>query len=106
MTTPRKGQTWLADEISVEIQTNMQRSVSLASIGLFLDLYILALPMIGVRTFNLSPKRKFGVMIAFLLGLMQVAPCPNSYNLFISLEPVYAPLAASTIEFNSSINLT
>ena len=51
VTTPSKGQTRLVDDVSTKIQKNVQRSVSLARIGLFLDLYILALPMIGVQHF-------------------------------------------------------
>jgi hypothetical protein len=52
------------------MQRNVDTNIPAASIGLFLDLYILIVPIIGVWGLNMPLNRKIGVILTFLSGLV------------------------------------
>ncbi|KAA8566346.1 hypothetical protein EYC84_008929 [Monilinia fructicola] len=68
--TPRHGESWLTHQTSEAEKHITQLSVPQSAIGLILDLYILVLPMAGVSSLRMSPRRKFGVMSMFFSGVM------------------------------------
>ncbi|KAF2475219.1 uncharacterized protein BDR25DRAFT_340071 [Lindgomyces ingoldianus] len=68
--TPKRGESWLAHQTTPNMHRQLQMSVPQSSIGLVIDLYILLIPIIGVYGLRMSTKRKVGVMLIFLSGLM------------------------------------
>lgn len=68
--TPKKGESWLAHQTSAAMQKELKLSVPQSIIGLVIDLYILVIPIIGVYDLTMTTKRKIGVMLIFLSGLM------------------------------------
>jgi hypothetical protein len=68
--TPRPGETF-AEHTATHLTTKqVQMSVPLAAIGVFLDFYILILPLVGVWRLQLPTRRKFGVAIVFMTGAL------------------------------------
>ncbi|PVI00772.1 hypothetical protein DM02DRAFT_707333 [Periconia macrospinosa] len=63
--TPKKGDQWAA-----RIDNIMGLSIPQSTIGLAVDLYILYIPIMSVYGLNLSWKRRIGVMLVFLSGIM------------------------------------
>jgi hypothetical protein len=66
LATPRKGQTWVSASQYKPLNLSTPQSI----LGLVIDLYILVIPVIGVSTLQLSWKRKIGVLLIFLSGIM------------------------------------
>lgn len=66
--TPRPHETFAAHTATSLATKQVQMSVPLAAIGVFLDFYILILPIVGVSRLQLPSKRKFGVAIVFMTG--------------------------------------
>ncbi|KAH8667571.1 hypothetical protein BGZ60DRAFT_409543 [Tricladium varicosporioides] len=68
--TPRKGESWLAHQTTKNEKRTLAMSVPQSIIGLVIDLYILMIPIIGIYGLRMSTKRKIGLMLIFLSGLM------------------------------------
>lgn len=68
--TPKPGESWLAHQTSADMHKELKLSVPQSIVGLVIDLYILIIPIIGVYDLTMTTKRKIGVMLIFLSGLM------------------------------------
>jgi hypothetical protein len=68
--TPRPHETWLAHEESKYGQITTRLSVPQSVVGLVIDIYILVIPIIGITSTKMSTKRKLGVILVFLSGVM------------------------------------
>lgn len=68
--TPTRGQTWVSKFAAEDSLKSIQVGVPIAAIGLVLDVYILVLPIFGVMQLQLSNKRRLGIIVIFLTGLM------------------------------------
>src|SRR6187551_880341 len=71
--TPARGQTWVSKFAAEDSLKSIQVGVPIAAIGLVLDVYILVLPIFGVMQLQLSNKRRFGIIVVFLTGLMYLS---------------------------------
>ena len=73
LSTPRPGVTFAEQFTSfASRQTSPVLNITIA-VGYFnvlSDLYVLVLPISGVMGLNLQPKRKFGVILIFMTGLL------------------------------------
>jgi hypothetical protein len=68
---PRDGVTWLAKISSGTCRTVQLRGARSQGIfGLVSDLYIIAIPVWKVSQLSIAPKRKAGIMVVFLTGLL------------------------------------
>lgn len=73
LTTPRHGVTLAEQYESILNQKTSPQLTAIFALGYFnvlSDLYILALPISGVMGLNLQPKRKAGVILIFMTGLL------------------------------------
>ena len=68
--TPRPGQTWFEMfQASNADKGGANVTWALAAWALASDVYILVLPIAGVSRLQVSAKRRFGVIMAFMTGL-------------------------------------
>ena len=68
---PRNGETWLSRVTTGTCPTAQVRIARAQGFfGLFSDVFILAIPLWQVSRLTLAPKRKAGVMVVFLTGLL------------------------------------
>lgn len=73
LTTPRHGVTLAEQYLSLEVARTpflIKIVVALGYFNILSDLYILVLPISGVMGLNLQPKRKVGVILIFMTGLL------------------------------------
>jgi hypothetical protein len=70
--TPHKHESFLQQLVSPDETKTLNMSVPQSIIGLILDLYILAVPVVGVSTLHLSVKKKLSIMVVFFSGIMCV----------------------------------
>ena len=68
--TPRKGQDFIDVAVSPAQLKSLRLSVPVACVGLATDLYLLILPITAVLQLQLPTRRKIGVILIFLTGLM------------------------------------
>lgn len=68
--TPRSSETWSSHLVSLENAKGNVLSVPLSGVGLFFDIVILVLPVAGVMRLQLPTRRKIGVLLIFLTGLL------------------------------------
>ena len=68
--TPRPSETWASHLVSSENAKGKILSVPLSAVGLFFDIVILILPIAGVMRLQLPTRRKIGVLLIFLTGLL------------------------------------
>lgn len=69
-TTPRKGETWLYHATGPLERLNVRFAIPQSCINLVLDLYILILPIVAVAKLQMAPRRKIGIILIFLTGLL------------------------------------
>ena len=70
--TPRPGET-LQTHWGTPLQLKILKfSVPHSAVGAVIDLYILGIPIVGIWQLQLAMKRKIGVMLIFMTGLMYV----------------------------------
>ena len=67
--TPRAGQSWIASTASSRAAIGVKVSIFLAVWSLVSDLFILLLPISGVLRLQLSPKKRFGLLVVFMTGI-------------------------------------
>ena len=72
LTAPTPGQSWQQASQRPGHEAILKATVGIACVGLVLDVYILVLPIAGVRQLQLSRKRKIGVIMVFLTGFLSV----------------------------------
>jgi len=70
LTTPRPGYDWLAWDITTSEYNAGILFVAASAVGLAVDLYLLILPILAVSRLQLPLRRKIGVMIIFMGGIM------------------------------------
>ena len=70
--TPRHGETLLSHEESNIERLIIVTGVPLAVFGLLVDLYIFVLPIIAVSRLQLPTRRRVGIILVFMTGLLQV----------------------------------
>ena len=68
--TPRSSETWSSHLVSSENAKGNVLSVPLSAVGLFFDIVILVLPIAGVMRLQLPTRRRIGVLLIFLTGLL------------------------------------
>lgn len=67
--TPHPGESWL--ELYADPQTfqsALHLSIPITSTSFATDIYIFLLPILGVSKLQMSPRRRFGVLLVFLTG--------------------------------------
>ena len=67
---PAPGETW--QDTTHENQRMIPEAVWIACVGLVLDIYILLLPIAGVKQLHMSRKRKLSIIAVFSTGLLYV----------------------------------
>lgn len=67
---PRPGQTWLEHNLSGEAAKGVILSVPQATVGLGIDIVLLVMPIAAVVGLQLPTKRKIGIMIIFMFGIL------------------------------------
>ena len=67
--TPRAGQSWIASSASSRAAIGIRISIPLAAWALASDVFILLLPISGVLRLQLSPKKRFGLLMVFMTGI-------------------------------------
>ena len=72
-TVPAPGQTWQESIQTARSVHSVTMSPYVSSGSLVLDVYILVLPIAGVSKLQLTIRRKMGVIVIFLTGLMLVS---------------------------------
>ena len=70
VTSPAPGETW--QKAAHGNQGMLPEAVRIACVGLVLDIYILLLPIAGVKQLQMSRKRKLGIIAVFSTGLLYV----------------------------------
>ena len=68
--TPRKGETWARHEGSQFAHMNIRIAIPQSCVNLGLDLYILILPIVAVVKLQMAPRRKIGIILIFMTGLL------------------------------------
>ena len=68
--TPRPGETWLYHQVTENEVHSLEMSVPQSAVGLAIDIYILVLPIIAVAQLQLPTRRKIGVSLIFMTGLL------------------------------------
>ena len=68
--TPRPGETWYSHQQTQNETNSLKMSVPQSAVGLAIDLYILILPMMAVSKLQLPLRRKIGVALIFMTGLL------------------------------------
>lgn len=70
--TPRPGETLLSHEDSNSERLIIVTGVALAVFGLLVDLYIFVLPIMAVSQLKLPARRRVGIILVFMTGLLRV----------------------------------
>ena len=71
LVTPRPGETILSHWVIEDQYQALSLGVPQSAVGLALDIYILALPILAVNKLQLPTRRKIGVIMLFMTGLME-----------------------------------
>ena len=66
---PSPGHSWLANAMASHNTMSTRLSKPLAAWAIASDVFILLLPISGVLRLQLSPKRRFGLLMVFMTGL-------------------------------------
>ena len=68
--TPSRAETWLSHQTTTHERVTVRSSVPQSVIGLAIDIAILVLPIIAVMQLQLPTKRKIGVILLFMTGIL------------------------------------
>lgn len=66
---PKGGESWFSWRSFPSTSELLRLSGSQASLGLIIDVYILAIPIIGVQKLRINRRKKIGIILTFLSGL-------------------------------------
>ena len=75
--TPRRGETWTSHQTTRNEHWALAMSVPQSAVGLAIDLYILVLPVIAVSQLQLPTRRKIGVILLFMTGILYEHRAPS-----------------------------
>ena len=67
---PRPSQTWLEHALSKDELKSEILSVPISAIGLGIDTVLLVIPVVAVVGLQLPIKRKIGILIIFMFGIL------------------------------------
>ena len=67
--TPTANETWFSHQVT-EGQKHLSISVPITAVGFGIDISILVLPIFAVSKLQMRTKRKIGVMLIFMTGLL------------------------------------
>ena len=70
LTTPSRGSTWFSAITTEQYQHFIGLLVPAHVVGFIIDLYILALPIIAVSQLQMPMRRKVGICLIFMTGLL------------------------------------
>lgn len=68
--TPRRGDTWFSHHLAPVEDWMIKLSVPISAVDLGIDIYILILPIVAVNELQLAQKRKIGVILIFMMGIL------------------------------------
>lgn len=68
--TPRRNETWFSHVTTPLEQLSIKASVPFSSVNLVIDLYILILPIVAVAKLQMASRRRIGIILVFLTGLL------------------------------------
>ena len=100
--TPRRKETWVSHSITRPERLNILFVAPISVVGLAIDIYILILPIVAVNKLQMPARRKVGIMLIFMTGLLYVDilslcfTCPSDTRL-TTLVRVWDRSLASTI---------
>jgi hypothetical protein len=72
LATPHPGMTWMEQALSSRQEKQSLLSIPIVAVGLAIDLYILILPIGGVMQLHMPTRRKIGVCLIFVTGILFV----------------------------------
>jgi hypothetical protein len=72
--TPRPGETWVSHFLGPLADKSRILLVPLTAVGLGVDIYLLILPIGAILQLQLPPRRKLGVILIFMTGLLFETP--------------------------------
>jgi hypothetical protein len=72
-TAPHVGETWLEASMHPRAKKALDMTIPIASGSLFLDIYILVIPIIAISGLQLKTRKKLRVLVVFGTGIMSVA---------------------------------
>ena len=71
MTTPKSGETWITHIFSEdEHNDQFELSIPFASVGFVFDVFLLILPLGAIWKLQLPSRRKIGIILIFMTGLL------------------------------------
>lgn len=68
--TPRRGETWFSHQTPALQHEGRSLFMHQSYVGLATDIYILVLPIVAVSELQMPIRRKIGVMLIFMTGLL------------------------------------
>ena len=68
--TPHSGYTWLDMGASNNVTIMVSLTLPISAVGVGIDLYILALPLIAVSGIRMEKRKKIGVILLFSTGAL------------------------------------
>ena len=68
--TPRRGETWGRHQSSNLALMNIKIAIPQSCVNMVLDVYILILPIIAVTKLQIPSRRKVGIILIFMTGLL------------------------------------
>ena len=68
--TPRRGETWFHHQSSHLDRSYNKMIIPQSCVNLVLDLYILILPIVAVAKLQMAQRRKVGIILIFMTGLL------------------------------------
>lgn len=92
LATPRHGMTFRENVFSPHFEKALDLIIPVAAVGVGLDLYILILPVAGVMQLHMPPRRKIGVCLIFMTGILFVI-IPRLESCFLELTIRTGPVS-------------
>jgi hypothetical protein len=71
-TAPHVGETWVEASMHPRAKKALDMTIPIAGGSLFLDIYILIIPVIATSGLQLKKTRKWGVLVVFGTGILSV----------------------------------
>ena len=109
---PRPGQSWIESATESPDGASKRLSVPLGAWGVVSDVFILLLPISGVLRLQLSPKKRFALIMVFMTGLGYGNAISSIFDdarstadIRIPIEPVFAPHLVYTIGQSSATGM-
>lgn len=69
-TTPPRGKNFVYSLISDGIFTTQKLTIPIAAVGLAIDVFLFAIPLLAVSKLHMATKKKLGVALIFATGAL------------------------------------